>query len=332
MSLFDREPPKSAPITLRLVQPDVRISNPHVGMNGGIHALYESMRDENTAPVPELSPDELAFAQKELSVGLCYAHHLMAWRRQQRIDGKIAQGTLSKELQSVRCFDRFDCDFLRAPRDWPSGVPWKGLPVGYVAQKYFEEWIRTRLYEGYAIPTMEGRWCHVRTVLNMMKRMGAIGDLPDIDFAAIVTSFQRAVGNDDYDDIVPTTYTRQQHVGVYQRLHEPDMRAAWVLGSNGGPRTVDLFSLRWSANVRLGERPELFYTANKTGKRHWVPLHPITVKHLRRLIALQGHLDPDLPQGLVFPRLTSHAVDPEKGRPARRRNERIKQVMQECGM
>ncbi len=265
MSLFDREPAKVQPVSLRLVQPDVRISNPHVGASGGIHALYESMREENTEPVPDLSPEELEHAQKELSVGACYAQHLMTWRKKHRNDGKIKKGTLSKELQSLRCFDRFDCDFARAPKNWPSGVVWKGLPVGYLAQKYFEEWIRTRLYEGYAIPTMEGRWNHIRTVLNMMKRMGAVGELAEIDFAAIVTSFQKAVGSDDFDDIVPTTYTRLQHVGVYQRLHEPDMRAAWVLGTNGGPRTVDLFSPRWSVNVRLNDRPELFYTAIKTG-------------------------------------------------------------------
>lgn len=334
-TLFEEmNPPPAAPFSLRLAQSDVRITNPHVAdadPNDDIARLYETIRDENHDPVPELSESDRAYARSHLSVARCYVRYLKDWRNNVRLQGKIKSGTLQKELQSLRCFDRWDADPGRAPDQWPRGVKWTGLPIGYVAHKYVEQWARSRLAEGYAVGTMEARWCHLRTVLNMIRRMGVIETLPDVDFGAVVAAFQRSVGDLD-DDLVPTTYTAQQHVAVYNGMHEADLRAAWVIGSNAGPRTVDLFSLRWSVNVRFGDQPHLLYTARKTGKRHWVPLHPITIKHMRRLVALQGHLDPEQPQGLVFPRLTSSAADPEKGRVARARNDRIKRVMMAVGI
>lgn len=322
------------PISLRLVVPetfDVRITNPHVRETGDLEAIYESMRTENRDPLPELSDEERLHARREMSLPKIYETYLADWRSQRRRDGKLAGGTLQKERQSLRCFGAWDADPQRAPRDWPRGVPWTGLPAGYLAQRYLERWLRSRLDEGYSDGTMEPRWNHVRTVLNMIRRMGIIDEIPVVEYSGVVAAWQKSVGAFD-DDLVPTTYTSDQLQQIYSKLHEPDMRTALVLGLNCGPRSVDLFGLFWSTNVRLGDRPELFYTALKTGKRHWVPLHPVTVSHLRRLIAVQGHLDPERPEGQVFPRLTSHAVDSEKSRPARRRNKRMKSVLSAIGL
>jgi integrase len=122
---------------------------------------------------------------------------------------------------------------------------------------------------------------------------------------------------------------------VYFALaNEPDLQTAWVLGATIGPRTVDLFSLRWGANVQLNASPpEVWYIAKKTGKVHWVPLPPCAVAHLRRLARSQGHLNPDEPEGLVFPRLTAGgSKDPEKSRSARARNDRIKAALLSSGL
>lgn len=335
-TLFDSEQPApTIPFSLRLMRPeppDVRINDPHVTPIDGLADLYQSVRDENEDSLPELSDEEKRRAREEMSLAAIYQQWLLPWRTDRRKQGKLKGGTLQKEKQSVRCFHGWDASPERAPSRWPRGITWNGLPIGYLAPKYLEKWVMSRLVEGYSPDTMRGRWNHVRTILNLIRRLGIIDNIPILEFCAVVDTYQTQTGEGD-DELPPTIYTPSESIKVYQRLHEADMRAAWVLGLNGGPRTVDLFSLRWTANVRLGERPELYYRAVKTGKRHWVPLHPIAVQHLQRLIALQGHLDPAQPQGLVFPRLTSAAAaDPERSRPARRRNERIKSVMRGVGI
>lgn len=323
------------PFVLRLASDlplDVRISNPHVNGTDDLEACFQSMHQEHRDPLPELTDEEQLVARRTMDLLTVYQTHLAAWRQERRKEGKIAVGTLQKERQSLRCFSTWDKDVSRAPEKWPRGIPWKGLPAGYLASKYFERWIRYRLETGMAIGTMEARWNHLRTVLNMLKALSVIDDTPSIDFAAVVKSFQMSHGDPD-DDLVPATYTDPQLEAIYRSMHEPDLRAAWVLGTNCGARSVDLFQMRWGRDVRLGDRPEVYYKARKTGRRHWVPLHPVTVSHLRRLVLLQGHLNPDEPQGLVFPRLTSaRAKDPEKSRPARWRNARIKVVLTKAGL
>lgn len=87
--------------------------------------------------------------------------------------------------------------------------------------------------------------------------------------------------------------------GGYRKtgLYHPFLwRTAIVLALNTGPRTWDLFSLRWE-DVRFEDfrYGSVYYRAQKTGKFQRPPLNAIARAHLERLRDL--HLDAEL----VFP-------------------------------
>lgn len=80
-------------------------------------------------------------------------------------------------------------------------------------------------------------------------------------------------------------------------LYHPFLwRTALVLALNTGPRTWDLFSLRWE-DVRFQDfrHGSVFYQAVKTGKIQRPPLNRIARAHLERLRDLHLHAE------LVFP-------------------------------
>lgn len=296
-------------------------------------AIYSTIRDEHKQDGPE--PIDPATVAAEWPLGRLYEESLSPWRRRQWERGEVARGTLEKERQSIRDFSEWDCH--QQPAHWPAGHIWRGLPCGFLAAHYFEQWAKDRLRAGLAAGTVRSRWCQIRTVLNCARRLGVVQIAPPNLAGVIATEEQAAVdrGEIDEDDFVPTTYTDDQLSAVYQALSGRfDLQTAWVLGANCGPRSGDLFGLRWSINVKLhSEVPELFYKATKTGKRHWVPLAPCVVSHLRFLAKSQSHLDPSAPEGLVFPRLTSgNCRDPEKSRAARERNAILKAALDSVGL
>ncbi len=353
--LFDDELP-SLPIRLYSgaeTGSDTRTTYPHVGANQGsgvrnqearqagslshgradLAAVYASVRDDHRVDVPELSAADLAACRASWCLQQFYDQGLAEWRRRQLGRGEVSGGTLAKERQSLRCFDAWDKE--QQPARWPGGNIWRGLPTWYLAGHYFERWAEARL-QTLAIDTVESRWCALRTVLNWAIRLGAMESRRLPCLAAVFEKRRTELALDgDYDDFVATTYTLDQLEAVYRALaSEPDLQTAWILGATAGPRTVDLFSLRWGVNVRLNVSvPEVFYTALKTGKKHWVPLPPCAVSHLRRLALSQSHLIQGEPEGLVFPRLTAGASkDPEKSRVARGRNERLKGALALVGL
>ena len=86
------------------------------------------------------------------------------------------------------------------------------------------------------------------------------------------------------------------------RLYDPFLwRTAIVLALNTGPRTWDLFSLRWE-DVRFEDFKfgSVFYRAQKTGKIQRPPLNAVSRAHLERLRNL--HLDAEF----VFPDFRKH--------------------------
>lgn len=317
---------------------DTRTIHPGVGATGGrspdLAAIYAEVRDGHQTDQPAIAEADLATARATWPLALFYDRVLAPWRHRQLGRGSVAEGTLQKERQSLRCFDAWDQQ--QQPARWPAGNIWRGLPVGYLAGHYFERWAADRVAT-LAVDTVESRWCALRTVVNWAMRLGAM-DAQKLPSLAPVFDRRReelALVDGDYDDFVATTYTLDQLEAVYRALAgELDLQAAWVLGSAAGPRTVDLFGLRWGQNIRLqADPPELFYRARKTGKVHWVPLAPCVVAHLRRLARSQGHLNPEEPEGLVFPRLTAGASkDPEKSRTARARNDRLKAALAAAGL
>jgi integrase len=285
---------------------------------------------------PEIAGNDLAACRAGWCLARFYDCALAPWRRRQLGRGEVAAGTLQKERQSLACFDAWDQS--AQPDNWPAGHIWRGLPCSYLRGGRFEQWAADRL-QTLSIGTVESRWCALRTVLNCAIDLGAMDRQKLPNLAPLFESRRNELALlGDYDDFVATTYTLEQLEAVYLALaSEPDLQTAWLIGSIAGPRTVDLFSLRWGMNIKLPTPGrlygELFYTARKTGKKHWVPLPQWAIAHLRRLADSQRHLIPGEPEGLVFPRLTAGASkDPEKSRAARARNDRLKAAMVACGL
>ncbi len=296
-------------------------------------ALFDRMKAEHTAEVPAISQADRDIARERYSVLKIYMVYLQEFRDQQCRDGKLRRGTIEKDRQSLRCFSKWDHDPIRAPKDWPEDEVWQGLPALYLAQGYVEQWFLERILQGYSINTMRSRWAHLRTIMNMVQRLGIMDVVPTVEVESVIRRIESSTGIDPDDDLPPVIYSTEQLDQVYRRIEEFDLLTAWVLGLNCGARTVDLFSLRWGHDVRFGEKPEVTFKARKTGRRHWVPLHPVTVQHLRKLVLNQGHINPAKPTGLVFPDLTSAvSKDPEKSPPARIRNDRIKAAIRAAGI
>lgn len=326
---------------------DVRIVYPHVQkpvpsgpgivrpetLNPDVMAAFALMREANQKDVPRLD-ESTRQAARLWTLAEFYDQALSGWRHRQLDRKEVSQGTLQKERQSLACFSEWDK--RQQPPNWPSGNIWRGLPVSFLSAHYFEQWAIERLNGGLAIGSVEGRWCQLRTILNWLVKLRVIDQSPACNLAPAIERHRQAAidrGDLDEDDFTPTAYTDSQLSAVYAGLSgRLDMQTAWVLGANSGPRTVDLFGLRWGINVRLdAETPEMFYKAKKTGKRHWVPLAPVCVAHLKRLVHSQGHLDPLAPGGLVFPHLTAGSCsDSEKSHAARARNAVIKSVLASC--
>jgi integrase len=335
--LFEDDQPS---LPIRLFQgpeshSDTRSAYPGVGAPpskpANLDAIFAAVRDDHELDQPELSADQFALAKSVWPLSQFYFEALADWQRRRLGNNQVQPGTLQKERQSLACFDEWDK--LQQPDNWPAGHIWRGLPVGYLAGHYFERWAKARL-ETLAVDTVESRWCALRTIINWAKTLGVTSvQLPNL--APLFDQERKKLAKLGEYDFTPTSYTIQELEAVYFALaNEPDLQTAWVLGATIGPRTVDLFSLRWGANVQLNASPpEVWYIAKKTGKVHWVPLPPCAVAHLRRLARSQGHLNPDEPEGLVFPRLTAGgSKDPEKSRSARARNDRIKAALLSSGL
>lgn len=345
--LFDDELPK---FPIRLFPgdddgSDTRITYPGVGAQDGPKAdllsIYAGVAADHKADQPTLGQADIAQARETWSLATFYDNVLAGWRRRQLGRGEVEAGTLQKERQSLGCFDTWDQK--QQPDNWPGGQIWRGLPCGFLQAHYFERWATDRL-EGVgrpkplAIATVESRWCQLRTVLNWAMRLGVMDQIVLPCLTPLLDKHQRKVismDQSDFDDFSPTVYSDHELGAVYLALaSESDLQTAWVLGANTGPRTGDLFGLRWQGNVRLkATPPHLFYEAEKTGKRHWVPLAPCVVAHLVRLAKSQNHLNPLEPEGLVFPRLTAgDSQDPEKSRAARARTARLKSALVAAGL
>jgi integrase len=142
---------------------------------------------------------------------------------------------------------------------------------------------------------------HLRTIFNRAVEVHAIAKAPEPTWAK------------DDDRAAKQLYTLTQLGEIYTALNgHVDLQVAFVVSVNVGPRTVDLFCLRWEDFALDAERPCVEYVARKTGKRHVVPLAAVTVQQLRRWQGMCGLL---FGGGLVWPGLTdSTAAEPVKSR------------------
>lgn len=328
----NRPPP--APPALSLFtghddQADTRIINPAVARAEPLASYFEQVAEAHQDRLQPLPPDERRRVKLHSTVQQFYDAHMRPLREEQLAGGEVSKGTLEKEQQAVRYFSEWD--LRQAPRDWPDDVAWPGLPIGYLTGPYLESWIKSLLTErGLRSGSVSPLWYQLRTVVNHAVKLKVLDRAPRPSVSSALESVATAAAD---DDLVPTTFTTDELEAIYRALAgEVEMQVALVVGAAVGPRTGDLFGLRWGSNVRLRcDPPEIWYRAEKTGKRHWVPLHPVTV---RQLLRLARPLLPGTEEGrLVFPSLTSDRnKDPESSRAARRRNALMKGVLRSLGL
>ena len=301
--------------------------------------ILASLVEVEKQDVPELTASDLLYYKASGSVAEFYHKVLSPWRARQLSRGEVTRGTLTNERQSVRCFTDFDVQSV--PKGWPASSPWNGRPIGCVTAKYVGEWLTYRLQYGSRNgPLSEGsipkRWNHLRFVLNWAFKLGVLGHQVTLSVPTIVDRHKSDFEADTIDDLIPTAYSEQQLQAVDEQLDgDLELQTAWVLGAFTGPRSGDLFAMRWQRNIRLSADPaDMVYIPEKTRRkrRHiWCPLGSIVVDHLRRLVRQQAHLAE--PQGLVFPRLTdANRKNHEDGENSRARTRRIKRALADAGI
>jgi hypothetical protein len=302
--------------------------------------LLDELRETEKDDIPCVTLEQINYFRTVGSLGEFYSSIVEPFRRRQLARGAVAAGTLTNERQAVRCFDQFDK--RSRPPKWPIGEAWNGRPVGYLASKYLRDWLSYRLANGtdrgkLSQGSLPKRWFHLRFVINWSVRLKILDEPLSLSVEEIIDSHHAEHNSDELDlDLIPNALTEQQLQSVYLKLaSDIELQTAWVLASFCGPRTGDLFSLRWQKNIRLTtDPPDLIYLAQKTKRkkrRIWCPLSPLVVKHLQKLARNQCHLDE--PMGLVFPGLTDgQRKDPEDGERSRARNRKIKQIMLLAGI
>ena len=327
----------SAPANTAFSSSNPRIMNPGPTPISPIE-LLQQLREAEQEDVARVTEEERNYFHSTGTLAEFYFRILDPWRRRVCARGQVAAGTLTNERQSVRCFEAFDR--ANRPDKWPADLAWQGRPMGFIGASYIREWISYRLQHGsdrgaLSPGSMPKRWNHLRYVLNQAFRLKIIGEQIAVSVKDVIQEHHDRKGLDPLDelDLIPTSFTDQQLHAVYQELEgDLELQTAWVLGAQSGPRTADLFTLRWARNIRLDATPpELLFIAEKTKRRIWVPLGPTAVDHLRRLIKQQAHLAE--PQGFVFPRHTDpKRKDPEDGERSRARMRRIKRALIDAGI
>lgn len=289
----------------------------------GLADLFAEVAAEHQDAVRLVPEADRQLVRESLTLSEFHAEWMAPVRRKQMQSGQLSKGTWEKELQALRRYTDWDANPDRRPAKWPAGVAWTGLPIGYLTGPWLDRWIAALAASGLAQDTVESTWYQLRTVLNFAVKVKALDTAPK---PAGIKQYYEAD-----DDLFAEVWNLDEVAAIYRQLAgSPQLQTAFVVSVNAGPRPRDLFALRWGTHVRLDqERPEIWYTAVKTGKRHFAPLAPCTVAHLerlrKRLLVSDGQL--------VFPRLTSAKNrDPEKSKAARRRNAAIKAAIAEAGL
>ena len=269
----------------------------------------------------EIPEAERATFAAEHTLREFYTHPLYgleAIRRKRVDDGTLAAGTLAKDRQALNRWERYS----PKPAGWLDDQPWHGRPLAYITDQHVNDTLGAmRRNPDIRSATCESTWGHLRTIFKRAVEVRAIENTPKPTWGRGDRADRKA--KEFYDD--------DQLTEVYTALNDQvDLQVAFVVSVNAGPRTVDLFLLRWENLHLTRERPALEYTAKKTGKRHVVPLAAVTVRQIQRRRKHSGVL---LDAGLVWPSLTdAGAKDPERSRAARRRNERFKATLTEIGI
>lgn len=281
-----------------------RVSHEHAIATDEVIAASEALAGEQKIDVvPEEQREEYA---RQTTLWQFYHDWMEADRRRSVDRGILAAKTLQKDRQSLRRWAKFTM-----PDNWSTSTSWPGPTLAFINQRVIEDWI-DRARDALAFTTVKGSWSHLRAMLNEAVRRHAM------DFAPRI----RLQEQHD-DDFTCNEFWKVSEIsGIYNGLSIfPDLQTAFVLGCNGGMRSVDLFLLEWKnfeAPAKPGDVAFISFRSRKTKKRQRIPLAPVTAAHVMRLPRVDQYLFP----GLSSP----DAVDPEKSMAARRRTFLFKQV------
>jgi len=279
------------------------------------------LAEEHTTGPAKVPESEFARVRERQTLLAASREWMAPWRETERRQGDVSSGTLSKERQALNRWEAWE--LANPPDNWPAGTRWEGCPVGFIAGGYvdhFHAWLAAK----YAKDTVVSTRNHLRTVLNFLEKIGAIVKAPQ----------PRPLDLEDPDDVeedLAAVWTADELSRLYAALApHPALQTAFVFGCCVGPRSGDMFGMRWIKHVRLDDDPPVCrWRAEKSGKKHGIPLAPVVVRHLARL-RQRGLFDSD---GPVFRELTSIAcADPEKSKAARRRNALMKRLMADAGV
>lgn len=297
---------------------------------------------------------EAARAAAELTLAEYHAQHFAPWRATRLAAGTISKSTVSKENGDLRRYAEWDTHADRKPADWPSSVPWRGLPLRYLTAAWIKRFLLAKA-NGWAVATVNTCWTSLRTVLNHARDLGAIDKVPSIPR---LKQAVRTVVDED-DDPTVLIYSDAQLGAIYQAFADvvdnavrsrlivcrspkavpatarailEEIRMALVLGTNAGPRPADLFLLEFQRHVKLDRKPaELVFRAAKTGKLHRIPLAAVAVSHLDRLRKSQATFtELDTP---VFPNLiNASAKNPTESTAYRRTTKLLRLALTAVGI
>ncbi len=253
----------------------------------------------------KITPEMRVWLRSNLTVRGLYVDWMLKEREAQFRAGKLSAGTLSKDRQTLNRWELYS-----RPPGWPAEKPWPGVNVGAISNGLIENFFARMRESGLADTTIKGTRCHFATMIHAGQRLGLI-DLQKIPSVNV-------------GRIEPRIYSDAEACAAYKALSQlPDMQTAFVLSLAAGPRSVDLFGIRWK-DIRFSDVPRLKFTAKKTGFLHVIPLAPVTVRHLDRL---------PRESEFVFPRISNNLCkDPEKSEPARQRTDRFRTILFNLGI
>lgn len=224
-----------------------------------------------------------------------------------------ARGTLQKERQALNRWERFT-----QPDNWPAGVDWPGpslAVIGGVSREWFESLWDRMLRGGLAAATVKATRNHLMAIIK---------------HAVAVMAIQRAAQSRTMETEHETPRTRIYTPDEVNRAMEalradPLLQAAYWLGLHVGPRTVDLFLIKWTDFVKDARgRRLLDFQSRKTGKLQAVPIANCVWEVLDALPRSGPYVFP----GYGNP----NAVDPEKTYQSRVRNTLVKQLLRRAGI
>lgn len=285
----------------------------------GQQALFEGGASEATRQISEqvarsyrdpVVPEiNRAWMRDNMTLRGFYEDWLLTDKEARLATGRIARGTLSKDRQAIARWERFS-----RPTEVPAAERWQGVTLGAISGRYVTEVLSRMRASGMADDTVRSTWNHLRSILNYAAKVRAI-DLPPEP--------ERVKAPDRKVRI----YRAEQIEAAYQALSAwIDLQVAFVLALNAGPRTVDVFRLRWDNCDLCGPRPTITFRAKKTGKEQTVPLAPVTIHQIERLPS-RGRSE------WLFPGRTSpQAEDPERSHVARERRRIISKALANAGI